>query len=137
MTCPHCLRFTLDPYLLGLFESARHRGDVRILHLLPRWSQAARQTAGEGGRLNLIAEHWQAVASCATPGDREPIPRAKGIGAGTSVGTLSGRPELSGAPENCSDRKRPTRPPLAVSAVLMSFPAISARCNTSSLTSKS
>jgi hypothetical protein len=70
VTCPHCLRFTLDPYHLGLFESARHRGDVRILHLLPRWSQAARQTAGEGGRLNLIAEHWQAVASCATPGDR-------------------------------------------------------------------
>ena len=70
VTCPHCFRFTLDPYLLELFESARQRGDVRILHLLPRLSQAARQTAGDGGRLHLIAENWQAVASSGTPGDR-------------------------------------------------------------------
>ena len=66
ITCPHCLRFTLDPYLLELFESARQRTDLRILRLLPRLSDAARQTAGEGGRLNLVAENWQAVASSST-----------------------------------------------------------------------
>ena len=64
--CPHCLRFTLDPYLLDLFEAARQHGDVRILRLLPRLSEAARHTAGEGGRLHLLAENWQAVASDAT-----------------------------------------------------------------------
>jgi hypothetical protein len=41
ITCPHCLRFTLDPYLLELFESARQRTDLRILRLLPRLSDAA------------------------------------------------------------------------------------------------
>jgi hypothetical protein len=63
VTCPHCLRFTLDPYLLNLFEAARQHGDVRVLRLLPRLSAAARHTASEGGRLTLIAENWQAVAS--------------------------------------------------------------------------
>ena len=69
ITCPHCLRFTLDPYLLELFESARQRTDLRILRLLPRLSGAARQTAGAGGRLNLVAENWQAVASGSTTDD--------------------------------------------------------------------
>ena len=69
ITCPHCLRFTLDPYLLELFESARQRTDLRILRLLPRLSDAARQAAGEGGRLNLVAENWQAVASSSTTDD--------------------------------------------------------------------
>jgi hypothetical protein len=54
VTCPHCLRFMIDPYLLELFESARRRSDLRILRLLPRLSEAARQTAGEGGRLDLV-----------------------------------------------------------------------------------
>jgi hypothetical protein len=58
-----CLRFTLDPYLLDLFESVRERSDVRILHLLPRLSGAARHTAAEGGQLNLTAENWRAAAS--------------------------------------------------------------------------
>ncbi len=66
VTCPHCLRFTLDPYLLELFESARRHSDLRILRLLTRLSDAARQTAGMGGRLNLVAENWQAVASSGT-----------------------------------------------------------------------
>jgi hypothetical protein len=70
ITCPHCLRFTLDPYLLELFESARQRSDLRILRLLPRLSDAARQVAGEGGRLNLVAENWQAVASSTTDDTR-------------------------------------------------------------------
>jgi len=69
VTCPHCLRFTLDPYLLELFESARQRTDLHILRLLPRLSDAARQTAGEGGRLDLVAENWQAVASSGTTDD--------------------------------------------------------------------
>jgi hypothetical protein len=66
VTCPHCLRFTLDPYLLNLFEAGRQHGDVRILRLLPRLSEAARDRAGEGSRLNLLAENWQAVASNTT-----------------------------------------------------------------------
>ena len=41
VTCPHCFRFTLDPYLLDLFDSARQRMDVRVLDLLPRLSDAA------------------------------------------------------------------------------------------------
>jgi hypothetical protein len=49
VTCPHCFRFTLDPYLLDLFESARQRTDVRVLRLLPRLSDAARHTAAGGG----------------------------------------------------------------------------------------
>src|SRR5262249_38277501 len=65
VVCPQCMRFTLDPYLFDLFASARVRADVRILRLLPRLSDAARQTAGEGGRLDLTAENWQAVASSA------------------------------------------------------------------------
>jgi hypothetical protein len=69
VACPHCLRFTLDPYLLDLFESARQHADRRILRLLPRLSDAARHTASEGGRLNLIAENWRAVASDAAPHD--------------------------------------------------------------------
>jgi hypothetical protein len=70
VTCPHCLLFTLDPYLLELFESARQRADLRVLRLLPRLSDAARQTAGgEGSRLNLVAENWQAVASSVTADD--------------------------------------------------------------------
>ena len=63
VTCPHCFRFTLDPYLLDLFESARQCSDVRVLRLLPRLSAAARSTAAEGGRLNLTAENWRAAAS--------------------------------------------------------------------------
>ena len=43
VTCPHCLRFTLDSYILELFESARQRADLRVLRLLPRLSDAARQ----------------------------------------------------------------------------------------------
>jgi len=69
IVCPQCLRFTLDAYLFDLFESARQRGDVRVLRLLPRLSNAARQTASEGGRLSLIAENWQAVASNGTADD--------------------------------------------------------------------
>jgi hypothetical protein len=62
VTCPHCLRFTLDPYLLDLFEAARQNAALRVLRLLPRLSAAARDTASQGGRLDLIAETWQAVA---------------------------------------------------------------------------
>jgi hypothetical protein len=72
IACPHCLRFTLDPYLLELFESARQRSDLQILRLLPRLSEAARQTAGKGGRLNLIAETWQAVANTGVADDSNP-----------------------------------------------------------------
>jgi hypothetical protein len=61
VTCPHCFRFTLDPYLLDLFESARQRTDVRVLRLLPRLSDAARHTAAEGGQLNLTGENWRAA----------------------------------------------------------------------------
>jgi hypothetical protein len=57
VTCPHCLRFTLDPYLMDLFREAAQRGDKRVLHLLPRLSEASRQTASEGGRLNLAVEN--------------------------------------------------------------------------------
>jgi hypothetical protein len=60
VTCPHCFRFTLDAYLLDLFESARQRTDVRIVGLLPRLSDAARKTAEEGGQLNLTGENWRA-----------------------------------------------------------------------------
>jgi hypothetical protein len=70
VACPLCLRFTLDPYLLDLFQAARQREDARVLRLLPRLSDAARRTAAEGGRLNLVAENWQAVASDAAPHDR-------------------------------------------------------------------
>ena len=60
--CPHCFRFTLDPYLLDLFESARQRMDAQVLRLLPRLSDAARQTAAEGGQLNLTGENWRTAA---------------------------------------------------------------------------
>ena len=69
VTCPHCFRFTLDPYLLDLFESARQRTDVRVLRLLPRLSDAARHTATEGGQLNLTDENWRAGVS--TPASRD------------------------------------------------------------------
>ena len=69
VVCPQCLRFTLDAYLLDLFESARRRADVRILRLLPRLSDVAQRTAGEGGRLTLTAENWQAVARGGTADD--------------------------------------------------------------------
>ena len=62
MICPHCFRFTLDPYLLDLFESARQRMDAQVLRLLPRLSDAARQTAAEGGQLNLTGENWRTAA---------------------------------------------------------------------------
>jgi hypothetical protein len=65
VTCPHCFRFTLDPYLLDLFESAQQRTDVRVLHLLPRLSEAARRTAAEGGHLNLTAENSRAAVRSA------------------------------------------------------------------------
>ena len=63
VTCPVCLRFTVDAYLMDLFESARRRADERVLQLLPRLTRAAQQTAAKGGRLELLAETWQAVAS--------------------------------------------------------------------------
>ena len=66
MICPHCFRFTLDAYLLDLFESARQRTDVRIVGLLPRLSDAARQTAEEGGQLNLTGENWRAAVRTVT-----------------------------------------------------------------------
>ena len=66
VACPQCLRFTLDPYLMDLFHAARPREDARVLRLLPRLSDAARRIAAEGGRLNLVGENWQAVASDAT-----------------------------------------------------------------------
>jgi hypothetical protein len=61
VTCPHCFRFTLDPYLLDLFESARQRTDVRVLRLLPQLSDAVRRTAAEGGQLHLTGENWRAA----------------------------------------------------------------------------
>lgn len=70
MTCPHCFRFTLDPYLLDLFDSARQRMDVRVLDLLPRLSDAARRTAADGGQLNLTGENWRAAVRSAAPRDR-------------------------------------------------------------------
>src|SRR5262249_8847605 len=69
IVCPQCLRFTLDAYLFDLFDSARARGDVRILRLLPRLSDAAQQAAAAGGRLDLVAENWQAVARSGTDDD--------------------------------------------------------------------
>jgi hypothetical protein len=62
VTCPTCLRFTLDEYLIELFRTARLGGDRRVLLVLPRLSQAAQQVAGAGGRLNLMGENWHAVA---------------------------------------------------------------------------
>ena len=69
VACPQCLRFTLDPYLMELFHQARQRIEIRVLRLLPRLSEAARRTASQGGRLELVAENWQAVASDAAPHD--------------------------------------------------------------------
>lgn len=65
VTCPQCFRFTLDPYLLDLLESAQERADVRVLGLLPRLSDAARRTAAEGGQLNLTGENWRAAVRTA------------------------------------------------------------------------
>ena len=70
VTCPHCFRFTLDAYLLDLFDSARQRMDVRILDLLPRLSDAARRTAAEGGQLNLTGENWRAAIRTASSPDK-------------------------------------------------------------------
>ena len=70
MTCPHCFRFTLDAYLLDLFDSARQRMDVRILELLPRLSDAARRTAAEDGQLNLTGENWRAAIRTAASPDK-------------------------------------------------------------------
>jgi hypothetical protein len=61
VTCPHWFRFTLDPYLLDLFEFARER--IRVLRLLALLSDAARRTAAEGGQLSLTAANWRAAAS--------------------------------------------------------------------------
>jgi len=69
VACPQCLRFTLDSYLMELFHQARQRAETRVLRLLPRLSEAARRTASQGGRLELVAENWQAVASDAAPRD--------------------------------------------------------------------
>jgi hypothetical protein len=69
VACPQCLRFTLDAYLMELFHQARQRVETRVLRLLPRLSEAARRTASQGGRLELVAENWQAVAGDATPHD--------------------------------------------------------------------
>ncbi len=69
VACPQCLRFTLDPYLMDLFHHARQCTEVRVLRLLPRLSEAARRMASQGGRLELVAENWQAVASAAAPHD--------------------------------------------------------------------
>jgi hypothetical protein len=63
VTCPVCLRFTLDPYLMDLFQSAPYRADEGVLRVLPRLSDAAQHTAAEGGRLSLVVDTWQAVAS--------------------------------------------------------------------------
>ena len=65
VTCPHCFRFTLDPYLLDLCESARQRTELRVLRLLPRLSDAARRTAADGGQLNLTGENWRAAVRTA------------------------------------------------------------------------
>ena len=69
VACPQCLRFTLDPHLMELFHHARQRTEIRVLRLLPRLSEAARRTASQGGRLELVAENWQAIASDAAPHD--------------------------------------------------------------------
>jgi hypothetical protein len=69
VACPQCLRFALDPYLMELFHQARQHTEIRVLRLLPRLSEAARRTASQGGRLELVAENWQAVASDAAPHD--------------------------------------------------------------------
>jgi hypothetical protein len=69
VTCPHCFRYTLDPYLLDLFESARQREDVRVVGLLPRLSDAARRTAEEGGQLHLTGENWRAAVRTAVSRD--------------------------------------------------------------------
>jgi hypothetical protein len=69
VACPQCLRFTLDSYLMDLFHRARQRAETRVLRLLPRLSEAARRVASQGGRLDLVAENWQAVASDAAPHD--------------------------------------------------------------------
>jgi hypothetical protein len=63
VTCPVCFRFTLDPYLMDLFQSAPDRADEQVLRGLPRLSDAAQHTAAEGGRLSLVVDTWQAVAS--------------------------------------------------------------------------
>jgi hypothetical protein len=67
--CPQCLRFTLDSYLMELFHQARQRTETRVLRLLPRLSEAARRTASQGGRLELVAANWHAVASDTAPRD--------------------------------------------------------------------
>jgi hypothetical protein len=67
VACPQCLRFTLDPYLIELFHEARQGAETRVLRLLPRLSEAARRAASQGGRLELVAENSQAVASDAAP----------------------------------------------------------------------
>ena len=69
VACPQCLRFTLDPYLMELFHQARQRTEIRVLRLLPRLSEAARRTASQGGRMELVAENWHAIASDAAPHD--------------------------------------------------------------------
>ena len=63
VTCPVCLRFTVDPYLMDLFESARRVRDERVLRLLPRLSGAAQQIAADGGLLELVADTWRTFAS--------------------------------------------------------------------------
>jgi len=54
---------------MELFHQARQRAETRVLRLLPRLSEAARRTASQGGRLELVAENWHAVASDAAPHD--------------------------------------------------------------------
>jgi hypothetical protein len=69
---PQCetLSKTLDQgNLMELFHHARQRAETRVLRLLPRLSEAARRTASQGGRLELVAENWQAIASDAAPHD--------------------------------------------------------------------
>jgi hypothetical protein len=63
VSCPECLRYALDEYLMHLFTAARLGHDERILRLLPRLSVASHQAAEQGGRLNLTAETWRAAAS--------------------------------------------------------------------------
>ena len=69
VSCPHRFGFTLDPYLLDLFESARQRTDLRVLRLLPRLADATRHSAAEGGQLNLTGENWQAAVRTAASHD--------------------------------------------------------------------
>ena len=69
VTCPQCLRFTLDPYLMDLFQSAGAREDQQVLRLLPRLSDACQRVAGQVGRLNLVADTWRAVAGEPAVGD--------------------------------------------------------------------